>query len=215
MPDKTTMRVGSLILAGGRSVRMGQPKESLPFLGDTMLGRTAATLLRCAAPVVVVARDAAQTLPPLPAGVFLTADAAPETGPLAALVSGLRFLKERCGLHDGDAVFVTGCDSPFLTAAAVLGLVQQLGEARLVMPRVAGILQPLCAVYRIGIVAVAEQLLARGIDTPRTLATSVPARELDENDLRRIDPELRFLRNINTPEEYQRALAEAGSGGAP
>jgi molybdopterin-guanine dinucleotide biosynthesis protein A len=215
MPDKTIMRVGSLILAGGRSTRMGQSKESLPFLGDTLLGRIAATLLGCTDTVVVVARDRAQVLPPLPAGVLVTADLRPASGPLAALVSGLCFLKERCGLRDGDAVFATGCDAPFLSAAAVQGLVQQLGGTQVAMPRVAGVLQPLCAVYRVGIVAAAESMLARGVDSLRALATAVPARELDEVELRRIDPELRFLRNVNTPEEYQRALAEAGGGIAP
>ena len=207
------MRVGSLILAGGRSVRMGQPKESLTFLGDTLLGRIATTLLACTDPVVVIARDPTQALPPLPTGVLVTADTRPAIGPLGALVSGLRFLKERAAFGNDDAVFATGCDSPFLNAAAVQGLVQQLGGAQLVMPRVAGILQPLCAVYRVSIVDIAEDLLARGIHTPRTLATSVAARELDENELRRFDPELRFLRNVNTPEEYRRALAEAARSG--
>jgi len=209
------MRVGSLILAGGRSLRMGQSKESLPFLGDTLLGRITATLLGCTDAVVVVARDAEQVLPPLPAGVLVTADLRPAAGPLAALVSGLCFLKERCGLRDGDAVFATGCDAPFLTGTAVQGLVQRLGDAQAAVPRVAGFLQPLCAVYRVGVVAAAEALLARGVDSLRALATAVPARELDEDELRRIDPELRFLRNVNTPEEYRRALAEAGGGAPP
>jgi len=212
MPDKTAMRVGSLILAGGRSVRMGQSKESLPFLGHTLLGRTAMTLFGCTAPVVVVARDGAQPLPALPVPGLVTVDTRPAAGPLAALVSGLRFLREQVGFGDEDAAFATGCDSPFLTADAVVGLVQRLGGARFVMPRVAGILQPLCAVYRVGIVAAAEELLTRGIRSPHTLASTVAGRELDESELRQIDSELRFLRNVNTPEEYQSALDEVRRG---
>ena len=44
---------------------MGRPKESLPIGDTTMLGRTVDTLLRCTYPVVVVARDRLQDLPPI------------------------------------------------------------------------------------------------------------------------------------------------------
>ena len=63
MPDKESMRLGALILAGGRSRRMGRPKESLPLGDTTMLGWQCRTLLACAAPVVVIGRGAGQQLP--------------------------------------------------------------------------------------------------------------------------------------------------------
>ena len=59
------MILGSIILAGGRSRRMGRPKESLPFAGSTLLGHTVDVLLDCTFPVVVVARDQEQELPPI------------------------------------------------------------------------------------------------------------------------------------------------------
>ena len=56
----------------------------------------------------------------------------------------------------------------------------------------------------------AELLLGKGIRTPWALATAVPARVVGEAELAQFDQSLRFLRNVNTPEDYRRALDELG-----
>ena len=109
-------------------------------------------------------------------------------------------------------MFATGCDAPFLPAAVVSWLVDRLGDAPLVMPEALGHLQPLCAVYRLTVLTAAESLLDQGIRTPRALATAVPARVLGETELARFDASFRFLQNVNTPEDYQRALDELRRG---
>jgi len=200
------MRIGSLILAGGRSIRMGQPKESLPFRGGTLLGRLATELQTCSEPVVVVARGGDQILPPLPTGVLVTADERPDGGPLWGMRSGLRYLRQHGHLGAGDAVFVGACDAPFVRADFVAWLASQLGGAQLVMPCVAGILQPLCAVYRLDVLAAIDELLAGNVRTPRSLAAAVPSRIVDERDLEQVDPTYRSVENVNTPEDYARAL---------
>ncbi|MBX3462240.1 MAG: molybdenum cofactor guanylyltransferase [Planctomycetes bacterium] len=200
------MRIGAILLAGGRSERMGRPKESLPLHGETMLGRTLACLTGVAAPILVVARDAQQALPPLPPEATRIHDEQPGSGPLGALVTALRWLGDRAGFAAADAAFVTACDQPFLTADAVRWLAARLGEHELVMPRVGGLLQPLCAVYRLAVLPFAERLLATGTVTPRSLAAGASARVLEESEVRAFDPSLRFLQNVNTPEDYRRAL---------
>ena len=139
------MRLAALILTGGRSQRMGRPKEFLPFAGETLLSRTAATLASCADPVGVVRRDADQELPALPAAVVLATDENRLAGPLGALASGLRCLRDGAGLDAADAVFVTGCDAPFLTAAVVRGLAECLAGVDLAMPVVdAAVVSVIC-----------------------------------------------------------------------
>ncbi len=206
MPDKTAMRIASLILAGGRSIRMGQPKESLPFRGGTLLGHLAAELQKCSAPVVVVARGGDQILPALPPGVLVTTDERPAGGPLWGMRSGLLFLQQPGQFGAGDAVFVGACDMPFVRADFVLWLVSRLGSAQLVMPRMAGVLQPLCAVYRFEVLPAIDELLARDVLTPRALTHTVASQIVDESDLVQIDPFHRCVENINTPEDYARAL---------
>ena len=204
------MRTGSIILTGGRSKRMGRPKESLSFLGETLLGRTVETLLGCTSPVVVVAR-AGQELPALPARARIIRDEVPDAGPLAALVAGMRFVRREDLLGEQEAVFATGCDAPFLRAAVVAWLVDRLGDAPLVMPQALGHLQPLCAVYRLAVLPAAEAMLEKGIRTPRALAAAVPGRVVGETEVAQFDPTFRFLHNVNTPEDYQRALDELRS----
>ncbi len=207
MPDKIAMRLGSLILAGGRSTRMGRPKESLPFGADTMLGRAATAATACCAPVVVVAQ-AGQDLPALPTTVERTHDDHPGEGPLAAIATGMRFLVEHHGFGPHDAVFVTACDTPFVTATAIVFLHDRLGAANLVLPRTADGLHPLCAIWRIGTAATIDSLLATGVRSPRRVAEFVPTRFVDEDELRGFDPDLRFLCNVNAPADYDRARAD-------
>lgn len=186
---------------------MGQPKESLPFRSTSLLGFVTETLLDCTWPVVVVGRGGDQQLPPIPIEAQILHDETPGKGPLQAIATGLRFLLQQGELNPRDAVFVTGCDAPFLSSAVVAWLAEQLGDQQCAMPKVGEQLQPLCAIYRCDILPAIDALLAAGVDTPRTLAEKVRTRLLDEPELRRFDPELRFLRGVNTPEEYQAALA--------
>jgi len=199
------MYIGSIVLAGGRSRRMGQPKESMPFLGTTLLGRTVDTLLLHTYPVVVVARTAEQELPPLPLEAELAFDDRPAEGPLVAIASGLRSLRGR-----SDAAFVCACDLPFLDGSVIGWMADLLGDRDLLLPRVDGVLQPLAALYRVGVLPAVERAIEEGIRSPRSLADRVPTRVLEEAEIDAFDPRRRFLRNINGPEDYQEALREAG-----
>ena len=207
MPDKVGMRLGALILAGGRSVRMGRPKEFLPFGAETMLGRAARQLAAACQPVLVLARDADQVLPTLPATCARLADERPDAGPLAGLAIGLRELQERHGFGADDALLLTGCDLPWLSAEAVHWLLQRLGAADLVMPQCGGTLHPLAAIYRLRTAAAVQSALATGAGTPRALLATCRAVVVDEPELRTFDPELRFLANINTPADHAAALS--------
>ena len=204
------MRLGSIILTGGKSDRMGKPKASLPFGDNTLLGRTVDMLLSCTYPVVVVARDTNQVeaeLPPVPLEADIVHD--PEehqgSGPLAGLLAGLGHVGGRC-----TAAFLTGCDVPFLTPGAVEWLAEQLGVHDLVIPEVGGMLQPLCAIYRTSIEPAVRKLLATDDRSLHGLTGSTNARVLTEAEVSAFDPSLRFLRGVNSPEEYQAALREAG-----
>ncbi len=195
------MILGSLILAGGRSRRMGQPKESLAFGDTSLLGHAVETLLSCTFPVVVVSRGAEQELPPFNLEAESAFDSELDQGPLIGILAGLRAVSQDC-----DAVFVTGCDNPFLTTAAVDWLASQLGGDDIVMPRVDDRLQPLAAVYRTGILATVEAMVAAGERSARRLAEQCTTRVLTEAEVDDFDPDRTFLRNLNRPEDYQAAI---------
>ena len=197
-----TPRLAGVILCGGHSSRMGRPKAWLPFGPVPLLTRVAARLQAVAAPVVVVAA-AGQDLPPLPPGVEIARDSAPDCGPLEGLRTGLLAVAGRA-----EAVFVCACDAPFVQPAFARRLAERLGPNLACVPRAGGRLHPLAAVYRVGAAEAAGRLLADGKRALLALLDAVPIQIVEGEELTDVDPTLASLRNLNTPADYAAALAE-------
>jgi molybdopterin-guanine dinucleotide biosynthesis protein A len=201
------MTPGAVVLCGGHSRRMGKPKAWLAFGPEPMLARVVRRLGEAADPIVVVAA-LGQELPALPAGVRLVRDPVPDRGPLQGLAAGLGALPETVEL-----VYASATDVPFLEPAWVDRLHQLIGEHDLAIPFIDGYHHPLAALYRRATVLPAiSALLAVDRLRPVFLLDAVCTRVVEATELRCVDPELRTLRNLNTPEDYQQALAEAGFG---
>jgi molybdopterin-guanine dinucleotide biosynthesis protein A len=198
---------GAVVLCGGRSTRMGRDKASLPFGSETLLGRVARILLPVVEEVLVVGRRG-QALPPLPDGVRVVHDDVEDQGPLGGLVPALR-------ATSADAVYVTGCDVPFLEPAIVGFLFDRLDGHDVVVPRAEGFTQPLSAVYRAAVLPTLERLFAAGRRRPVHLFDEVDTSVVEEDALRAVDPELATLANLNTPEAYEAALARRAAEEGP
>src|SRR5947207_1339844 len=99
---------GGIILAGGKSTRMGSSKALLAFGAETMLQRVVRLLGTVVSPIVVVAAPQ-QSLPELPADVTVTRDEQEGRGPLEGLRAGLKALPETV-----EMAYVTSCDVPLL-----------------------------------------------------------------------------------------------------
>ncbi len=194
------MQLGGLILCGGKSQRMGQSKAMLPFHGVTMLERVIDRVGGVADPLVVVSA-ADQELPPLDPSIQQVTDRRPEQGPLEGLRAGFEQLQDRC-----EAAFVTSCDVPHLNPAFIQRLVELLGEDTVAVPQDDKFLHPLSAVYRVSVLPTIVTLLESGERRPRRLFDQVPTRKVPLSVLREVDPQLRSLMNVNTPEEYEAAL---------
>lgn len=201
------MATGGIVLCGGRSARMGRPKAWLPVAGEPMLVRVVRVVAAAVEPVVVVASPG-QELPDLPAGVVVVRDAAEGNGPLQGLAAGLAALEGRA-----DTAFVVGCDAPFLTAAFVRRLVSLRGAADACVCAPGDFPHPLPGVYAVGVLDRVNDQLAAGALSLRGLLERVPTRLVRPSDLADIDPALDALRNVNTPDDYARALAGLQSPG--
>lgn len=196
------MNVGGIVLCGGQSSRMGRPKAWLPFAGELMLPRVVRLLREVVNPVVVVAAPA-QDVPPLPGDVAVVRDEEKGRGPLQGLAAGLAALEGQA-----DAAYLSSCDVPFLRPAFVRRLIELLGEAAVVVPRVGGFHHPLAAVYRLDVADAVARLLAADRLRPFFLFEAVPTRIVEAAELIDVDPTLQTLRNLNTPEEYEAARRE-------
>jgi len=187
---------------------MGRSKPALPWHGSTMLERIVALLCRACDPVVVV-HAASQELPHLPPGVIGAVDAHEGRGPLEGIAAGLRAIDGRAG-----AAYVSSSDVPLLHPAFVAAVASALGDADVALPEVGGRVHPLAGCYRTSLLPDVQALLDSGRLRLSFLFDDVAVRRLGSDDLladervARFDPSLDSLRNLNTPAEYEAALAE-------
>ena len=198
------MTAGGIVLCGGRSTRMGSPKATLPFGAEAMLQRVVRLLGTVVSPIVVVAARA-QPLPALPTDIAVTRDEHDERGPLEGLRAGLKALPASV-----DAAYVTSCDVPLLVPAFVKRMIELLGDHDIAVMEVDGFPHPLSAVYRRDVLPHVETLLANDRLRPVFLFDAVRTRRVQTAEMTSVDPQLQTLRNLNTPEDYRAALAEAG-----
>jgi molybdenum cofactor guanylyltransferase len=202
------MDAAGVVLAGGRSSRMGRAKAALDWHGSTLLHRTTALLARTVGGPVVVVRAAAQELPGLPAGVRVVEDPLPGLGPLQGIAAGLAAVEP-----DAAAAFVCSTDLPFLHPAFVRRVLDGLGDHDVALPVARGFRQPLAAAYRTGLAARIATLLAAGRRRPGMLFEECDVAELDEAalladpELARLDPGLESVTNASEPGDYAAAAA--------
>jgi len=196
--------IGGIVLCGGKSTRMGVPKATLPFGDEAMLQRVVRLLGEVVSPIVVVAARE-QSLPPLPDTVMITRDEREAKGPLEGIRAGLSALPPSI-----DAAYITSCDVPLLAPAFVQRMIELMGDHDIAVMEVDGFPHPLSAIYRRHTLPHVESLLASDRLRPVFLFEAVRTRRVKPEEMTAVDPELRTLRNLNTPEDYRAALADAG-----
>ena len=195
---------GAIVLAGGRSSRMGQPKASLDFGGVPILTKITTELRRRFAEIVVVAAPESEgALPTIPQDVLLLRDETPFQGPADALRRALEATRF-------DTAFACSCDLPLLNSDVAAAIVAMLEDFDAVIPEVGGKLQPLHAVYRKQCAGAIASLATSGEKRLTAIASAINARKIGERELGTIDPKLSSFFNVNTPEDYKRALKLAG-----
>lgn len=138
-----------LVLAGGRSTRLGQDKVVLPLNGQSLLARTAGLAARFCPRVVVSGRDPAELGADLGPGLGQTLDWLPDDepghGPMGGILTGLT--------HLGGPLLVLACDLPLLDEATVARLVEHRGSRppgtviTTFLQSATGFIEPLVAVY--------------------------------------------------------------------
>ena len=175
---------------------MGTPKALLLFDGEPLIVHVVATLRPLFDEVVIVAAPG-QDLPSMP--VTLVRDDVADQGPVGGIYYGLR-------AGGGDVSFVTACDSAFLSPRLISHLLSQISLHDVVVPHWRGRFQSLHAVYRRSVLPLLEGQLARGELRPVYLFDKVRTRRIDEDEIRRFDPEGWSFFNMNTPEDYAEAL---------
>ncbi len=184
--------LSAIVLAGGTSRRMGTDKADLLLDGESLLARTVRELRRISDDVIVAGRGEVRI-----AGVRAVSDDPPRIGPLGGLAASLRIVR-------GSHAVVAAVDHPRLDAAVLRGLADLIADYDAVVPRVGGHTHPLHAVYTASVSAVARTQIDAGQGALHTLLDHLHVRWVDEDEMRRLDPNLRSLRDVDSPDDWEK-----------
>ncbi|MFA7249680.1 MAG: molybdenum cofactor guanylyltransferase [Dehalococcoidia bacterium] len=202
------LEVTGIVLAGGRSRRMGRDKASLVLDGETLLQRTVRALSAVATEVVVV-RAPGAALPPVvaPCPVVDVEDPVEGEGPLVGIAAGLE------AAHAPLAI-VVGVDMPFLQPALLRLLAERVrGGARWVLPIAGHRPQPLCSAFARDALETLRAHIAAGDRAPMAVAADLGMVRLEPEAWRAADPEGLSFMDVDTPEDFAAALARVRAGG--
>ncbi len=196
------MDAGAIILAGGKSSRMGQNKALLPINGLANIERIKKQLTTTFEEVILVTNDEAkyQFL-----NVPTVSDKVKNKGPLAGIQAGLM-----ASSYDVN-VFVA-CDMPFISVDLAQVLVEQSEGFDAVVPVINGEQHPLFAVYKKSVLAEVENCLRTNQLRIKNLLERLNVNYVTEEHLliKEIDNIQQVFYNMNHPSEYEEAkkLAE-------
>ncbi len=126
-------------------------------------------------------------------------DLIPGYGALGGLYTGLKVCSRSHGLF-------VACDMPFLNEKVLAHMVALVdGGHDIVIPRIKGLLEPLHAIYATTCLPYVEQLMKTGDLKIVNMYPFVSILEVPESDLRVFDPTFRFIMNVNTPDDLEKA----------
>ncbi|MDE2815456.1 MAG: molybdenum cofactor guanylyltransferase [Chloroflexota bacterium] len=185
--------VTGLILAGGKSKRLGRDKALLPWPREnsetTLLQHVHTALASVCAEVIVVGNRADIT------GFTVVSDVSAVGSSLTGLVSGLQAARTRL-------VIAVACDMPFLNVQLLRALIDLASdEWDAVAPLLRGEPETLHTVYHRRCLTTATQMLQAGDYKLTRLLERLHVRQVSVDEVRLFDPDLASFSNINTPEE--------------
>lgn len=185
----------SIVLAGGKSLRLGREKALEEIAGRSLIERVIERLSLLGNEIIVVTSSSDQ-LPDL--GVKRVIDSYPGKGNLVGIYSGL---KEVASSHS----LVVGCDMPFLNIDLLRYIMELSPGFDVVIPRVDEGVEPLHAVYSKNCLAPIEVYLRGGRLKIFDLLPELKVLYVDNAEIERFDPRHLSFFNINSEADLERA----------
>ena len=199
---KNSRPVTGVILAGGKSRRMGENKALMQLGNDSLIGHVIHRMRLITDELLLVTNN-----PPeyVHLDVPMHGDILPGTGALGGIYTGLTHASH-------DAVLCVACDSPFLEPKLLAYLVSVLGEYDAVMPETFAhhndtqiTLQTLCAAYSKRCLPIIESMLRDSELRVHALQERAHIKRVSPEIWQRFDSEGMSFFNINTPEDFEKA----------
>jgi len=193
-----TKTVTGILLAGGKSQRMGQDKRFLLVEGKSLIERTLDVFRNVFLETFIVVAEPSQGLASIKERIVT--DRIPGKGSAGGLYTGLYYAST-------PSVFVAACDMPFINGNVIRRLCTIAAGIDVVMVRLESGLQPMHGIYSKRCLPVLEemiqhhQLRLQGLVEQKELAVKI----VKEEDIKDLDETLVSFLNVNTPSDFELA----------
>ncbi len=183
--------VTGIILAGGKSSRMGYDKGLAEIDGRKIIERVYGVLKQVADQVIIISNNDAYHYMGLP--VF--GDIYKEKGPLSGIYTGLA--------HSGtERNLVVACDMPFVSVELLKNILDRSEDYDIVVPTVNNDMEPLCGFYRKEINGKLKELIEQHRLPVHIAVKNFNMLEFTVTDKEMLDAGV--FTNINKPEDLEK-----------
>jgi molybdopterin-guanine dinucleotide biosynthesis protein A len=188
----------SIILAGGKSSRLGRSKALQVIEGKSLI-QWVIDHLTILSTEIIIATAYGEAIPcSSSVRIKMIADIYPGKGPLAGIYSGLT-------ASSSSRAIVVGCDTPFLSVSLLEYMTHICSTFDVIVPRIKDKVEPLCAVYSKNCLASVQELLEHNKLDINRLFSMVKVRYIEEDEINNFDPEHLSFFNINSQTDLERA----------
>ena len=187
-----------VILAGGKSKRMGTNKAFMEVNGQRMIDQIADILKDTFEEVILVTNSPTEYLH---LDLRIVTDLIPDKGALGGIYTGLFYASS-------EHIFVTACDMPFLNKGFIDYMVSKAGNFDAVVPLSSDGIQPLHAIYSKRCIGHIEALFELDDLKITSFYPKVRVREISPQEILSFDPKSSLFFNINTPEDLEKVRRE-------
>ena len=197
------METSIIILAGGRSQRLGRDKVWEKIGGHCLFAKVVASVMTLGSEVIVVTATDDVNLPAVAPRLRIIGDLKLGRGPLCGIYTGLEASNSRYNL-------VVAADMPFLNQALLHYMIGLAPDVDLVVPKIGDMVEPLHAVYSKSCLEPIGRLLHQGELRIQKLFPLVKVRYVDADEITRFDRQMLSFFNVNTEEDIRRAQEMLG-----
>jgi len=193
------MEVTSIVLAGGKNLRLGRSKALEVINGRSLIERVIERLAPVANKLLIVTSRQQFDLPTIP-GAEVLIDVYPDSGPLGGIYTGLLVSQTAQSI-------MVACDMPFLNTELLRHMVELSRDFDAVVPRLAnGMIEPLHAIYSKSCLDKMKIRLENNQLGITPFLDEMRVRYIEEAECRGFDPELLTFFNINHQSDLEQAI---------
>lgn len=194
MNERSLVNATGVLIAGGKSRRMGRDKRFLKVGGKSVFDRTLSLLMGTFVETIIVLAEPIDSLDVR--GCRVVYDVIPNAGSLGGLYTGLLAASQ-------PRIFAVACDMPFLDLELIRFMASFDDTADVIVAKLEGQFQPMHAIYSkrcaefLKAMAERHDLKIQALYRTEELRVAV----VGANDLSSFGSGLRSFQNINTPDD--------------